>query len=68
MEFIDYVVQNHEQIISLFLEHIELTFIAVGISILIGVPIGILLENWINLFWDFLQLFKRYHQWLYLGL
>ena len=44
MEFIDYVVQNHEQIISLFLEHIELTFIAVGLSILIGVPIGILIS------------------------
>ena len=44
MEFIDYVIQNHEQIISLFLEHIELTFIAVGLSILIGVPIGILIS------------------------
>lgn len=44
MEFVDYVVQNHEQIISLFLEHIELTFIAVGLSILIGVPIGILIS------------------------
>lgn len=44
MEFIDYVVENHEQIISLFLEHIELTFIAVGLSILIGVPIGIIIS------------------------
>ena len=44
MEFIDYIIQNHEQIISLFLEHIELTFIAVGLSILIGVPIGILIS------------------------
>ena len=44
MSFIDYVVQNHEQIISLFLEHIELTFIAVLLSIVIGVPIGILIS------------------------
>lgn len=44
MEFIDYVVENYEQIISLFLEHIELTFIAVGLSILIGVPIGIIIS------------------------
>ena len=44
MDFIDYVIQNQEQIISLFLEHIELTFIAVGLSILIGVPIGILIS------------------------
>lgn len=44
MEFIDYVIENHEQIISLFLEHIELTFIAVGFSILIGVPIGIIIS------------------------
>lgn len=44
MEFIDYVLENYEQIISLFLEHIELTFIAVGLSILIGVPIGIIIS------------------------
>ena len=44
MEFINYIIQNQEQIISLFLEHIELTFIAVGLSILIGVPIGILIS------------------------
>ena len=44
MNFIDYVSQNLEQIISLFLEHIELTFIAVGFSILIGVPIGVLIS------------------------
>ena len=44
MEFINYITENYEQIISLFLEHIELTFIAVGLSILIGVPIGILIS------------------------
>ena len=44
MEFDNYIIQNKEQIISLFLEHIELTFIAVLLSILIGVPIGILIS------------------------
>ena len=44
MEFLDYIIQNKEQIISLFLEHIELTFIAVLLSILLGVPIGVLIS------------------------
>ena len=44
MEFLDYIIQNKDQIISLFLEHIELTFVAVFLSILIGVPIGILIS------------------------
>ena len=44
MEILNYIIQNKEQIISLFLEHIELTFIAVLLSILIGVPIGILIS------------------------
>ena len=44
MEFIQYMIQNKEQILSLVTEHIELTAIAVGCSILVGVPLGILIS------------------------
>lgn len=39
--FISFVVDRKEQIGSLFLQHVQLTILAVGISILIGVPLGI---------------------------
>lgn len=42
--FIKYLIQNREQILSLTLEHIQLTAIAVGFAILIGVPLGILIS------------------------
>lgn len=41
--FFSYFQQNQAQIFSLTLEHIRLTAVAVGISILIGVPLGILI-------------------------
>ena len=41
--FFAYLQQNQSQIFSLTLEHIRLTAIAVGISILLGVPLGILI-------------------------
>ena len=44
MDFISYIGNNYEQIISLLIEHIELTVIAVGLAILIGIPIGILIS------------------------
>lgn len=44
MNFIKYIVQNRNQIFNLTLEHIELTVIAVGIAVLIGVPLGILIS------------------------
>ena len=44
MEFIDYIIENKDQIISLCIEHIELTALALIISIIIGVPIGILIS------------------------
>ena len=43
MNFFEYVVSNSSQIIKLFLEHIKLTTVSVGMSILIGVPLGILI-------------------------
>ena len=39
--FFAYLAANSSQIMSLLLEHIRLTAIAVGVSILIGVPLGI---------------------------
>lgn len=44
MSFIQYFAENRGQIFSLFLEHIQLTAIAVGLAILIGVPLGILVS------------------------
>ena len=44
MSFITYMIENHEQILSLFIEHIELTVIAVGLAIILGIPIGILIS------------------------
>lgn len=44
MNFIEYILQNKEQILSLTVEHIKLTAISVGFAILIGVPLGILIS------------------------
>lgn len=44
MEFLKYIIENKDQIISLCIEHIELTALALMIAILIGVPIGILIS------------------------
>lgn len=44
VEFINYMVQNKEKIISLLIEHMELTVMSVGLAILIGVPLGILIR------------------------
>ena len=40
---LNYFAENGSQIFSLLLEHIRLTAIAVGVAILIGVPLGILI-------------------------
>ena len=44
MDFITYIIENKDQIISLCIEHIELTSLALIIAIIIGVPIGILIS------------------------
>lgn len=41
LEFLQYVIQNRVQILALLLVHIRLTISSVGISLLIGVPLGI---------------------------
>ena len=44
MDFLEYIGNNIDQIISLLIEHIELTFLSVLLAIVIGVPIGILIS------------------------
>ena len=44
MAFFNYIGNNIGFIFSLFIEHIELTVIAVGLAIIIGVPLGILIS------------------------
>ncbi len=44
MNFVNYFIQNREQILSLTLEHVRLIAIAVGFAILLGVPLGILIS------------------------
>ena len=43
-EFLNYIITNKNEVISLFVEHIELTAIALLAAILIGVPLGILIS------------------------
>lgn len=43
-EFILYMITNKDEVLSLFLKHIELTVIALFVAILIGVPLGILIS------------------------
>lgn len=44
MSLFSYMIENKEQIIELFIEHINLTVVAVFLAILIGVPLGIFIS------------------------
>lgn len=44
MNVMEYISRNSDQVLKLTLEHVELTFIAVGLAVLIGVPLGILIS------------------------
>ena len=44
MNLINYMIENHSQIISLLIEHIKLTAISVSLAIAIGIPIGIIIS------------------------
>ncbi|MHC1747845.1 MAG: glycine betaine ABC transporter substrate-binding protein [Cellulosilyticaceae bacterium] len=44
MNLLSYFVQNKTHIMELFLVHIQLTAISVGLAILVGVPLGILIS------------------------
>lgn len=41
MSFLEYLMTDYMQILTLLIEHIKLTAISVGLAILIGVPLGI---------------------------
>lgn len=45
MSFIDFIILRHQQILELLLEHIKITFEALLLAILIGIPIGILIST-----------------------
>ncbi|WP_300392441.1 glycine betaine ABC transporter substrate-binding protein [Fusobacterium sp.] len=45
MNFLNYLLENKEQIFILLKEHIELTILSVTLAILIGVPIGIIVSQ-----------------------
>lgn len=65
-EFINYFSQNFSTIFGLFIDHIQLTILAIIISILIGVPLGIIITYFKpskNQSWQLQILFKQFHQW-----
>jgi osmoprotectant transport system permease protein len=43
-ELLNYFVSSKEEVLSLLIEHIELTVLALLAAILIGVPLGILIS------------------------
>ena len=44
MTLYNYLQENFSQVLSLLLEHIELTLLSVFVSVMIGIPIGILIS------------------------
>lgn len=45
MNFLNYLIANREQILTLLIEHVNLTILSVSLAILIGVPLGILISH-----------------------
>jgi osmoprotectant transport system permease protein len=45
MNFLNYLIANSEQILTLLIEHVNLTILSVSLAILIGVPLGILISH-----------------------
>lgn len=45
MGFINYVIREYPTIVALLLEHIQLTVLAVGVAIVVGIPLGILVYS-----------------------
>ena len=45
MNFLNYLIANREQILTLLVEHVNLTILSVSLAILIGVPLGILISH-----------------------
>lgn len=45
MDFLTYLLENKEQVLTLLVEHINLTVLSVTLAVLIGVPLGILISH-----------------------
>ncbi len=45
-KILKYVVENYDKIIELTLQHLQVTFSAIGLAILVAVPLGILLVRY----------------------
>ena len=63
MDFFTYIIQERAQIISLLVEHINLTLISVLVAILIGVPMGILISHFKKINKTFMCNDKKATQW-----
>src|SRR3989442_15908831 len=46
MNFWQFIVQNHTEVLDLTWEHISLVGISMLIAVLIGIPLGILITRW----------------------
>src|SRR5437660_12459923 len=46
MNFWQFIVQNHTEVLELTWEHISLVGISMLIAVLIGIPLGILITRW----------------------
>src|SRR5271169_2084008 len=50
MNFWQFIVQNHLEVLELTLEHLKLVALSTGLAVLIGIPLGILITRrpWLN--------------------
>src|SRR5277367_4658048 len=50
MNFWQFVVQNHLEVLELTLEHLKLVALSTGLAVLIGIPLGVLITRrpWLN--------------------
>ncbi|MDO4589515.1 MAG: glycine betaine ABC transporter substrate-binding protein [Fusobacterium sp.] len=45
MNFLNYLLENKEQVLTLLVEHINLTVLSVTLAVIIGVPLGVLISH-----------------------
>jgi osmoprotectant transport system permease protein len=50
MNFWQFIVQNHLEVLELTLEHLKLVALSTGLAVLIGIPLGVLITRrpWLN--------------------
>jgi osmoprotectant transport system permease protein len=46
MNFLQFMVQNHTEVLELTLEHLWLVGVSIFLAVLIGIPLGILITRW----------------------